>query len=337
MTKQRRVLLSIIGAVLLLVAGFALWSRFGANDGASKLVLYGNVDIREVELAFRVPGRLLTMGFDEGDGVHAGATVAALDAEPYREALAVAAARVAQAQANVAKLEAGTRPQDIERARSAVREAEAAHASAASDFTRQQGLATSGASSEKMLEAARARRDETAARRAAASEALALAEEGFRAEDIAAARAELAAAAAQREQAQTQLDDTTLTAPSDGTLISRMREPGSMLGAGVPVYALSLRDPLYVRAYVDEPSLGKLAPGKRVSVRTDSSKKLYTGQIGFISPRAEFTPRSVETTALRTDLVYRLRIVVQDADEGLRQGMPVTVEIPIETRAGSAP
>jgi HlyD family secretion protein len=334
MNKKR--MIPIVVVAVIAIAGYALWSQFAARESAGTLVLYGNVDVREVELAFRVPGRLATMRFDEGDDVHAGDTVAAIDAEPYREALAVATARVSQAEANVAKLEAGSRPQDIERARSAVHEAEAANANAASDFARQQGLVTSGASSEKALEAARARRDETAARLAAAKQALALAQEGFRAEDIAAARAELAAATAQRDQAQTQLDDTTLAAPSHGTLISRLREPGSMLGAGVPVYALSLRDPVYVRAYVDEPNLGKLAPGTRVTIRTDSSNKTYEGQIGFISPRAEFTPRSVETTALRTDLVYRLRIVVQDADQGLRQGMPVTVSIPV-ARNGNAP
>jgi membrane fusion protein YbhG len=333
MTKRTRVIV-IAGVALALIAGFVLWSQFTDHDESSKLVLYGNVDIREVELAFRVPGRLATMRFDEGDRIHAGDSVATLDAEPYREALAVATARVGQTKANVAKLEAGSRPQDIERARSAVSEAEAANANAVSDFNRQQGLATSGASSEKALEAARARRDESAARLAAAKQALALSLEGFRAEDIAAAHAELSAATAQRDQAQTQLDDTTLAAPSDGTLLNRMREPGSMLGVGTPVYALSLRKPLYVRAYVDEPNLGKLAPGMRVTIRTDSAAKAYTGQIGFISPSAEFTPRSVETTALRTDLVYRLRIVVQDADEGLRQGMPVTVEIPIERNGG---
>jgi HlyD family secretion protein len=110
-----------------------------------------------------------------------------------------------------------------------------------------------------------------------------------------------------------------------------------MLGVGTPVYSLSLRDPLYVRAYVDESHLGQLAPGTEVTVRSDSSDKLYRGQIGFISPRAEFTPKSVETTALRTDLVYRLRIVVRDADEGLRQGMPVTVQLPLDAVNGRGP
>jgi len=326
MNKQRRLL--ILGLVAVVVVGLAAWFGLRSRHSADHLTLYGNVDIREVELAFRVGGRLATMRYEEGDGIKQGDLIAEIDAEPYREALAVAAARVEQAQANLAKLKAGTRPQEVERAREAVTEAQAGYDNAVLDYDRQAGLVASGASSEKLLEAARARRDENAAKLAQAKQALGLAQEGFRAEDIAAGHAELSAAIAQRDQAQTQLDDTRLNAPSDGTLIARTREPGSMLAAGTPVYSLSLRNPLYVRAYVDEPSLGKLAPGTRVSVRTDSSDKVYSGQIGFISPRAEFTPKSVETTDLRTDLVYRLRIVVSDADEGLRQGMPVTVLVP---------
>ena len=93
------------------------------------------------------------------------------------------------------------------------------------------------------------------------------------------------------------------------------------------MYTLSLRDPVYIRAYLSEPQLGRVVPGASVRIRTDSSSRVYRGHVGFISPRAEFTPKSVETTDLRTDLVYRLRIVVEDDDEGLRQGMPVTVEV----------
>ena len=100
-----------------------------------------------------------------------------------------------------------------------------------------------------------------------------------------------------------------------------------MLGVGAPAYTLSLTETVYVRAYVDEPNLGRLAPGAKVIVKTDSSDKPYLGQVGFISPRAEFTPKTVETPSLRTDLVYRLRIVVDNPDQGLRQGMPITVEI----------
>jgi HlyD family secretion protein len=110
-------------------------------------------------------------------------------------------------------------------------------------------------------------------------------------------------------------------------VLTRVREPGSMVSAAAPVYTLSLRDPVYVRAYVGERQLGQVVPGTAVTVRSDSSDKTYQGQVGFVSPRAEFTPKSVETTELRTDLVYRLRIVVADPDDALRQGMPVTIQV----------
>jgi HlyD family secretion protein len=315
--------------VVLILAGTAAVAYFYAShEEASTLTLYGNVDIREVELAFRVPGRLAAMDVDEGETVTAGQRLAEIDPQPYKDALAAAEAGVLQAQANVDKLESGARPQEVQQARAGVREAEAAFRDAESNFERQRGLVESGASSQRILDAAAAKREATAARLAAAREALALAEEGFRAEDIAAARANVAAAIARRDQAKTQLDDTELSAPSDGTLLARVREPGSMLMQGEPVYSLSLDKPVYVRAYVSEPDLGATAPGTRVEITTDASDKVYEGRIGFVSPRAEFTPKSVETAELRTDLVYRLRIVVTNADSRLRQGMPVTVEVP---------
>jgi HlyD family secretion protein len=328
MKAKKRVLMLMVIAVLAAIA-YTIWTRMAEEQNATALTLYGNVDIREVELAFRVAGRLESMKYDEGDSVTAGEVIAELDALPYREGLAVAEARVAQARAQLSKFRAGTRPQEVARARAGVTQAQAAFDNAEREYARISGLLETGASSEKNRDAALARRDAAAAGLDAAREALALAEEGFRAEDIAAAEADLAVAEAQRSIAATQLGDTRLEAPSAGTLISRLREPGSMLAAGMPVYSLSLRDPVYVRAYVDEPHLGRLAPGARVTVTTDSSNTVYEGTVGFISPRAEFTPRSVETTELRTDLVYRLRIVIADGDEGLRQGMPVTVHVPM--------
>ena len=326
MASRKRILL-LVGLLLVAAITVTVWLRLEDAEGATALTLYGNVDIREVELAFRVPGRLLRMRFEEGDPVEAGELVAEIDSQPYRDAFAAADARVQQAEANFDKLKAGNRPQEVARARAAVREAQAAYDNAERNLKRQSGLLETGASSVKAQEAARAQRDEMAAKLASAGEALALAEEGFRAEDIAAAQADLAAATAQRASIETQLDDTRLTAPNRGILTTRILEPGSMVTSGRPVYSLSLRDPIYVRAYVDETQLGKIAPGMKVTITTDSSVRTYEGQIGFISPRAEFTPRSVETTALRTDLVYRLRITVNDPNDALRQGQPVTVKV----------
>ncbi|HSN72769.1 MAG TPA: secretion protein HlyD [Steroidobacteraceae bacterium] len=318
--------LKIVAAVLLLAAGAVVaWWWLDGLDDSEALTLYGNVDIREVDLGFRVGGRLASMQVDEGDEVVAGETLARLDPQPYEEAVAAAEARVQQATAALRKLETGSRPEEIEQARARVAEARAAFENAEREAQRQQGLVESGASSEKAYEAARARREQTAAALASARAALELAQAGFRDEDVAAGRAELAAAEADLQRARTQLADTELTAPSAGIVTSRVREPGTVLAAGAPVYTLSLRDPTYVRAYVAEPDLGRVAPGTRVVVTTDSSERRYRGQVGFVSPRAEFTPKSVETPDLRTDLVYRLRIVIEDADDGLRQGMPVTV------------
>ncbi|XBE66019.1 secretion protein HlyD [Nitrosomonas europaea] len=318
----------IIVALLALGGALAFWFTRG-HDNQDALRLYGNVDIREVQLAFRQPGRITQMAFDEGDAVTAGARLATLDAQPYRDALAAAQAQVQVAQAELGKLRRGLRPQEIIQAQEALNQAQAVARRAERDYVRLSRLLPSKASSQQDVDNARAARDQAIAGVKAAKAALSQAREGFRKEDIAAAEAQLAAAMATRDQAATALADTELFAPSDGTVIARIREPGSMVASQNTVYSLSLDSPVYVRAYVGEPNLGRIEPGKRVRVYSDSSEKAYGGQIGFISPRAEFTPKTVETTDLRTDLVYRLRIVIDDADAnvGLRQGMPVTIEV----------
>lgn len=324
----------LVLAVVLTVAGVFFWQQKGRTD-ATVLHLYGNVDIREVQLAFRQPGRIVAMRLDEGDAVMTGAVMAVLDAQPYQDALAAAEAQVRVAEADLAKLRAGLRPQEITRAREALKQAQAVAQDAERNFQRQSGLLASGASSQRTVDAARTARDQAAAGVEAAKAALSQASEGFRKEDIAAAEARLAAAQAAAAQATTALADTELMAPSSGTVIARVREPGSMVASQSAVYSLSLDKPVYVRAYVGESDLGRIAPGTVVRVKSDSSEKVYRGQIGFISPRAEFTPKTVETTDLRTDLVYRLRIVIDeaDSDSALRQGMPVTIEV--DAKAGT--
>lgn len=336
--KRKPMLPAILAVAVLAALAWLAWTRFSGDARGDAITLYGNVDIRELELGFRVPGRLLAMAAEEGDAVRAGEVLAELDAQPYRDALDAADARVRRAAAQLDKLRHGSRPEEIVQAEANRREARAAAGNAEREYARQQKLIRSGATSEETLDAARARRDATQAALGGAEAALALARDGFRDEDIAAAEAELALATAQRAQARTALADATLAAPADATVLARVREPGSLLAQGQPVYTLSLRDPVYVRAYVAEPDLGRVAPGTRAWITTDSSERRYRGRIGFVSPRAEFTPKSVETTELRTDLVYRLRIVVEDPDSGLRQGMPVTVRVPIgpETRAAGA-
>jgi len=327
----------LIGVTALAVVGLLFWWLLRDNEADGVLRLYGNVDIREVELSFRRSGRVASMNFDEGDAVTASSVMAQLDAEPYREALAAAEAGLLVATAELSKLRSGNRPQEIAQAQERVREAQAASYEAERNFERQSSLLDSGASSERTVDAARTARDQAAAGLASARQALSLARDGFRSEDIATGEARVAVAAAALAQARTALADAQLVAPSDAIVIARIREPGSMVASSTPVYSLSLRDPIYVRAYVSEPDLGRIAPGASVRVYTDSSDKVYHGQIGFISPRAEFTPKTVETTDLRTDLVYRLRVVVSGAGEGLQQGMPVTIDVDTHDSGAGTP
>lgn len=321
--KKRLPVIVVIAAAI--VGAIVVWRFVGETADGDSLRLYGNVDIREVALGFRVPGTLAVMAFEEGDTVGTGSTLAQLDPEPYREHVQAAQAAVSRAKAQLRKLRAGSRPQEVRRAESRVIEARAVHENATRVLTRQKELMADGAGSQRILDQAIAEERASAARLDAALEDLDLTREGFRSEDIAAADAALAAERARLAQARTRLADTQLTAPADGVILTRAREPGTILAAGMPVYTLSLRRPVWVRAYIDEPDLGRIHPGKSAWISTDSSDRRYRGQIGFISPRAEFTPKTVQTEALRTSLVYRLRIVVEEADDALRQGMPVTV------------
>lgn len=325
MTLRKRPLILAMGLAASLIVAYRLIREHDSGHGA--LELYGNVDIREVELAFRQPGRLSRMTHEEGDRVQAGELLAEIDDTPYQNSRALAEAQARQAQAGLDKLHRGHRRQEIAQAEQTVRQSEAAFTLATRELQRYGPVAETGASTRQALDQARSQKDQAAAQLASAREALALSREGFRREDIAASEAGLAGAKANLAQAETALSDTRLHAPVDAVILSRIREPGSMVTPQEPVYTLSLRDPIHVRAYVSEPHLGLAVPGTPVTVQTDSSDKTYHGQIGFVSPRAEFTPKSVETTELRTDLVYRLRIVVHDADDALRQGMPVTVRM----------
>jgi len=315
----------VVLLIALVAAGASVWYLLSDDDEHRPLTLYGNVDIREVDLGFRVPGRLAVMHYEEGDRVAAGALLAELDDAPYQHALHAARARVRIAEARVALYRSGSRPQEIERAEANVREARAALRNAEQELERLRGLDARGLTSESSVDQAEARRDEAAARLRAAEEALALARAGFRDEEIAAAEAELELARAEAARLETELDDTRLEAPADGTIITRIREPGSIVAVGAPVYTLSLDKPVWIRAYVEEPDLGRIAPGMTAYVETDSSPRRYRARVGFISPRAEFTPKNVETVDARADLVYRVRIIVDDDAAGLRQGMPVTV------------
>lgn len=319
----------ILILVIVLAAGgvwYALARSRHSDEGI--LQLHGNVDIREVNLGFRVAGRIKEVLRDEGDEVKMGEPLARLDDEPYRHELEESRGRAGSLGARLALLEAGNRPQEIAQAQAQVHEREVTAANAERIYKRKEELFASKTISIQERDDAEASYREAKARLNSSREQLNLLEAGFRVEDIAQAKADLARAQASLASAELRVEDSILKSPADGVVLTRAQEPGAILPVGATVLTVSLRQPVWVRAYVQEPDLGRIHPGMKVEIHSDSNPaRAYTGTIGYISPRAEFTPKNVETSELRTSLVYRLRVVVENADEGLRQGMPVTVKI----------
>jgi HlyD family secretion protein len=328
---RKRILRVLVPVALLgAVVGWLFASgRLGGDDQSEGLTLYGNIDIRQVELGFRVAGRISTMKLDEGEAVKAGAVLAELEGRSYQDDVRAAQAQVAQQEAALAKLERGPRKDEIAQARAAVAERKATLDNARTEFERSQRLVASDAIPKASFDSARTALDTAQARASEARAALRLLEEGSRSEDIAAARASLDVARARLAAASTALADTRLVAPADGIVLSRVLEPGAIVAPSNIAYVVSLTRPVWVRAYIPEPRLGHIHPGMEVNITTDTAPdRPFRGRVGFISPVAEFTPKSVETPELRTDLVYRLRIIIDRPDPSLRQGMPVTVHVP---------
>lgn len=315
-----------LGGVLLAAVGCS--DQRGVPGGPGMLTVYGNVDIREVQLAFQDGGRILNLAVDEGVRVKKGQVVAELDATRLRlEAERLNAEVAAQGQL-VERLRHGSRPQEIERAKAAVASGRANLRDAQLTLARKQTLLVTNRISQQEVDSASAKVSTWQATLKAAEEEQSLALEGPRREDLAAAEATLAALQAARQLAEQRIIDTKLLAPADGFIRNRILEPGAMAAVGAPVLTLALTNPLWVRAYISEPDLGKVREGMPVQVHSDSHPgKTYQGWVGFVSSTAEFTPKTVETTELRTKLVYRARIFVCDAAHELRLGMPVTATI----------
>ncbi|WP_159565875.1 secretion protein HlyD [Budvicia diplopodorum] len=325
--SKKKVLLAALA--LILIAGVVYgWNSY-TNRQNQNLTLYGNVDIRTVNLSFRVNGRLTALNVDEGDAVAAGQILGHLDDAPYQNARLQAKANADALKAQLALIEEGYRAEEIAQVRAAVTQSQAAYDYAQSFYQRQLGLWKSRSISANSLEDAKNARDQAKATLQSAKDKLSQFETGNRPQEIAQAKANLAAAEATLKQAELNVSDTQLVSPSAGTILTRAVEPGSMLSASNTVFSLSLTAPVWVRAYVSEINLARAVPGTKLTIYTDAhSDKPYHGTVGFVSPNAEFTPKSVETPELRTDLVYRLRIIVTDPDDNLRQGMPVTVHFP---------
>ena len=324
---KRTYILALLIAVVGL--GAAYWWRSRSVAAEAALVLSGNVEVRQVNLGFKVAGRIKRLAVDEGGAVVEGQTLAELDKVYFEDAIAQMKAQRDQFAATLARIEAGNRPEEIAQAEAGVAEREATLLNAQQTFDRADQLLKTSAGTRKAYDDAVAARRQADAQLNSSRQALRLMQVGSRQEDIAAARAQLADKDAALQIATRQLVDAELKAPSAGAILSRVREAGAIVNAGETVFVLSLTTPVWIRTYVSELDLARVQPGLEVTLTLDGQRAAtFKGRVGFISTTAEFTPKTVETRELRTSLVYRVRIVTDDPKGILRQGMPVSVNLP---------
>jgi len=272
--------------ILLIASICVFFYNASKKDNSNELTLYGNIEIRQVDLSFQVPGLVSKLLKEEGDTVKKGELIAIMDESDYDA--------------------------NFKRATAEVDRTLAVQKDATDKYNRYAPLGVDDTVSKQEVESL------------------------YNAQNK--ADADYKAAVANKNYLSNQLKYTKLYAPEDGIIMVRVQEPGSNVQKGQPVYTMAKTNPVWVRAYVSEKDLGNIKYGQEVNVYTDTvnpqtgKKREYKGQIGYISPVAEFTPKTVQSTDTRTDLVYRIRVYIYDTDEFLRQGMPVTIKVDLTSK-----
>lgn len=281
---MKKVLIFLV-LMLLILGGIHLYNN-RPKPNPNELALYGNIEIRQVDLSFRVEGKIAKMLAEEGDAVKKGQLLGYLEDTNYKSTY----------EKNLADIKSLT----------------AISANAKSQYERNIPLCADGTTSKQECDALKNSKDST--------------------------KGALDSSIAASKGAKKNLLDTKLYAPEDGIIMTRIQEPGAVVEPSNPIYTMAKSKPVWVRAYIPETELANVKYGMKATVLTDTinpktdKPREYTGQVGYISPVAEFTPKTVQTEDLRTDLVYRVRVYIYDIDEYLRQGMPVTVKLDLKSK-----
>lgn len=325
MRKRLRILVPVI---VLAAIAIVLFTRRGSETDAD-LAASGTVEATDADLGFQLPGRVATVAAREGDAVVAGSELARLDAGELEAALAAARAQVGAAGARLAELERGARPQELATAEAALYAATQRVDDTRRDTERARTLFEGGAISRQSLDKAETGLEVSLATADQAEQSLGLVREGPRTETITAQRALVDQARAQVALAEATIANAVITAPFDGIVTVRHREPGEAVGPGAPV--LTLLDPSdrWVRIYVREDQIGRVQIGLSAHIRSDTyPDRVYDGEVVFVGSEAEFTPRNVQTPEERTKLVYPVKVrITGDADFELKPGVPADVTL----------
>ena len=321
----------IIIPVIIIIIGIVIWFVYSRKNESKDIILYGNVDIRQVSLSFNANDRIDKIFVEEGDEVKEGQLLATLDTESLSLQIEKSKAKIEAQRYVVLRLKNGTRPKEISQKLAQLNAAKAEAENAGILLRRVQNTYSDSEGrsvSKQEIDDARSKVKVTSAQVKEANDAYQLAVTGPRREDIAEAEAELKAATAELALQEYLLSQTQLKSPINAVVRSRLQEPGDMASPQRATFLLAVNEKKWIRAYIQEIQLDTIKPGMEVDVYIDSfPNSPMKGQVGYISSVAEFTPKTVQTEELRTSLLYEIRVYVDDTKDILRMGMPATIKI----------
>ncbi|ADI90977.1 HlyD family efflux transporter periplasmic adaptor subunit [Acinetobacter oleivorans] len=330
---NKKLIVVVLVVIAVVIIGFWAWKYNNKNQKDNVLTLYGNVDIRQVSLAFEQSGRIEKLLVQEGDKVKAGQVLATLNTNALHIQAKQAQAQLKAQQEAIVKQDVGARPEEITQAKAQLASAQAELDKTNKNLQRLQILVSSTdgrAISQQELDYAKSNKDsaEAAVRERQAN--LELIIKGARQEDREATKAQYEVTKANLDLINYNLTQAELKSPVNAVVRARLQEVGDMTTAQKAVYTLALTDPKWIRVYVNEQDLSSIKMGGTAQVIRDSdSNQPINGKIGYISSVAEFTPKTVQTEEIRTTLVYEVRVYVNDPSDQLNMGQPVSVKVPL--------
>ena len=324
---MRRYLLGIL--VIAAIAGLFVYLLTREKEGGNPyLKVSGNIETTEVDVGFKIPGRIVSISVQEGDWVEKEKVLAKLDGEDLRQRFELAQATLRSAQARLTKLLTGSRPEEIREAEASFQQAQFDFGNKEAHYERMKVLFEKGVMPKETLDNAETGFKVARAMMQRAQENFQLVKKGPRNEDIEDAKAQVEQAQASLRLTETQLSYTVLHSPIPGVVLVKSGETGEVVNPGTSILTIADIESVWLKAYIPEPDLSRIKWGQEVSITTDlKPQKIYKGKISFISSQAEFTPKQIQTEKERVTLVYRIKIDIPNPDRELKPGMPADGKI----------
>lgn len=299
-----------------------LYSR-GQKNSNDRIFVSGNIEATEVDLSFRIAGQINSLTVEEGDRVRKTQTIATLDTDTLLSQKGGAEAEIANAQAVLDELEEGTRSEQIQQVRAQFKAAESRLKNAQDEFNRYAQLYKEGAVSGSIFDAREMALKVATEEYNNALERQNEFEKGPREQQIRAARHRLDRVKWELKRIELDIEHSVLTTPVSGAVLVKAAELGEVVLPGAPVATVAAIDEVWLKGYVGEKDLGRVKLGQKAEITTDSFPgKIYPGVVTFISPRAEFTPKNVQTREERIKQVYKVKITILNREQELKIGMP---------------